>query len=99
MFARDFERNGKQGVNLSVRLQPGARKVGVLEILDGQLKWGVRSAPVEGKANEELIRSMAKHLGLPKKSVELIQGARSRSKVLWISGVSAAEVEVLLRLK
>lgn len=48
----------------------------------------LRSPPVDGKANEELIGLIAKHFGCPKSSVAVISGASARLKLVRIAGVT-----------
>ena len=69
--------------NLPVRLQPGAaadRIDGWMSDAEGRglLKVRVRARPIEGEANEALIRLLAKSLGVPKSSVSVGRGAQSR---------------------
>ena len=56
------------------------------------LKVRVRSAPIEGRANEALIAFLAKTLGVPKSRVRLHAGDTARLKTLDIEGLSEAEV-------
>jgi uncharacterized protein len=53
-----------------------------------QLKIAVQAPPVEGRANEALIAFLAQTFGIPKRSVELVSGELSRSKVFLLRGVS-----------
>ena len=46
------------------------------------------SPPVDGKANEALIQFLADFLGIPKSSIELISGKKSRIKKLKIAGIT-----------
>ena len=81
----------EKGVRLSIRLTPKAASDSVLgiETNEGQfayLKVKVRAVPEKGKANLALIRLLAKSLGLPKSSIEVISGHTSRRKTLLILG-------------
>ena len=51
----------------------------------------VRSAPVEGRANEQVIGMLAKRLRVPKSSVSIATGATSRDKLVAIEGLEVAE--------
>lgn len=51
---------------------------------DGMLLVRVRAPPAEGRANEAVARVLARHLGVPPSSVELVRGARSREKVFRV---------------
>jgi uncharacterized protein (TIGR00251 family) len=82
------------GVLLTVRLTPkGGRDAidGVAELSDGQsvLKARVRAAPTEGEANAALCKLIAKALGVPPRSVDIVGGAASRVKRLKIMGDAA----------
>lgn len=45
----------------------------------------VRSQPIEGKANAEIIKLLSKHYKIPQKSIKLIRGAKSKTKTFEIS--------------
>jgi len=45
---------------------------------------GIRAKPVKGKANEEIVKKLAKHFDVPSSSVRIVAGARSKSKVVEI---------------
>lgn len=84
--------------NLAVRLTPGAstdRIDGWDVDVEGRpvLKVRVRARPVEGEANEALVKLMAKALGVPKSAVAIQRGGQSRTKILVIEGLSADEVK------
>lgn len=48
--------------------------------------------PVEGAANDALLRFFAKRLGVPRRDLTLAQGARGRRKTLVVQGLSPGEV-------
>jgi uncharacterized protein (TIGR00251 family) len=54
--------------------------------------------PVEGAANDELVRFLAETLSVPGKAILIVSGQSSRSKVLEIRGVIAREVAARLGL-
>ena len=60
------------------------------------LKVRVRARPVEGEANEALIRLLAKALGVPKSAVAIHRGGQSRTKILVIEGLSEPELKARL---
>ncbi len=78
---------------LRVHVQPKASKSRVLGIHDARLKIAVASPPVDGKANKEVVRFVAKLLGIGKKDVELKSGLQSRKKSLIVTSVSFEEVK------
>jgi uncharacterized protein (TIGR00251 family) len=52
----------------------------------------IAAPPVEGKANDELVRFLAEKLGVAPEQVLIIRGHTSRQKVLEVEGVSEAEI-------
>jgi len=78
--------------NLPIRLQPGAaadRIDGWAADAEGRpvLKVRVRARPIEGEANDALIRLLAKTLGVPKSSISVGRGGQSRSKMIVVQGL------------
>jgi uncharacterized protein (TIGR00251 family) len=86
------------GCTLTVRVHPGARRNGVTGVHGDAVKIALTTPPVDGRANEALIAYLADALRLPKANVALVTGATSRSKLLRITGRSAAEVHVMLQI-
>ena len=78
-----------------VRVVPRASKTAIAGEHDGALRVRVAAPPVEGAANEELTRYLAKRLGVSSGSVEIVGGHTSKTKVIKAAGASA---EDLLRL-
>ena len=68
---------------LALRVTPGAREEAV-EIADGRLSLKVRARPADGEANEAVIALLARVLGVPRSSIELLRGATSREKLLRV---------------
>jgi uncharacterized protein (TIGR00251 family) len=91
-------RKTASGVSLSVRLQPKAKKTAVLGELDGALKLAVTAPPIEGRANEALVRFVAELLKVARSSVTIAAGAASRNKVIRIEGLTAEQVRSRLQL-
>jgi len=60
------------------------------------LKVAVQAPPVEGRANEALIGFLAKTFEIPKRSVELVSGELSRSKVFLLRDASFVSVKARL---
>lgn len=78
-----------------VRVVPRASQTAAAGVHDGALKVRVAAPPVEGAANEELTRFLARALGVPARSVEVVGGRASKTKVVRAAG---AKAEDLLRL-
>ncbi len=88
------------GLTLAVRAQPGAKKTAIVGIYGegdaAQLKVAVQAPPVEGRANETLVAFLADTFSIPKRSVELVSGELSRSKVFLLSGVKPGRAKQIL---
>ena len=82
-------------LTFAVRVVPRASKTAVAGEHDGALKVRVAAPPVEGAANAELTRFLAKRLGVSAASVEIVGGHTSKTKVVRAAGAKAAD---LLRL-
>ncbi|HEU4594504.1 MAG TPA: DUF167 domain-containing protein [Pyrinomonadaceae bacterium] len=73
-----------------VRVMPRASRSGVAGEHGGALRVRVAAPPVEGAANEELIRTLAKAFGVPARAVEIVSGLSSKNKRVRVHGASAA---------
>jgi uncharacterized protein (TIGR00251 family) len=85
-------------VVLHVHVQPGAGRSAVVGRHGDSLKVRVAAPPVEGRANDAAVTLLAAALEVKARDVELVSGASSRVKRFRISGITAEEVEVQLRL-
>jgi uncharacterized protein len=72
---------------ISVRVRASARQDELVGMRDGMLLIRVAAPALEGRANESVRRVLAKHLGVPKSSVTIVRGHRSREKVIQIDGL------------
>ncbi len=86
MAAGSWARRVGDGWELTLRVQPGARRAGVVGELGEALKVRVTAPADGGKANAELLRWLADHLGVPPRNVTLLTGAHSRTKRIRVDG-------------
>jgi uncharacterized protein (TIGR00251 family) len=70
---------------LKIKVIPGAKKSTWDGMFDGNPKIRIHAPPVDGAANEELIRFAAESFGLKKSQVQLVSGEKSRLKTLEIN--------------
>jgi uncharacterized protein (TIGR00251 family) len=90
--------HGAQVTVISVKVKPNAR-VSLLTQLEGNVwRAQLKSRPVEGKANEELLSLVARHFGCPKSAVSLKSGASARTKRIRIEGMGPVIENVALYL-
>jgi len=92
MAAESFYTVGARGVSLRVRARPGARRDAVAGVREGELLVEVRARPENGRANQEIIRVLARELGVPRDGILLKLGGGSRRKVFELAPVCAAAV-------
>ncbi|MBU2868273.1 DUF167 domain-containing protein [Pacificibacter marinus] len=71
---------------LSVRVTPKASRNAVL-VQEGQVRVYVTCVPEDGKATKEVIKLLAKALGVSKSNVSLLRGAIARDKQFKITGL------------
>ena len=86
-----------EGVILNVRAQPRSSKAGLDGLFGADaVKVRIRSAPVDGKANKELVETLADAFDLPKSAVVFKGGETSKTKRLLLKGVSAAVLRAVM---
>ena len=82
-------------ITLTLHIQPGAKKTEFAGLHGDALKIRLAAPPIDGKANEALIKFVAETLKLPKSAVNLKSGQTSRRKILEVSGSSQAAIAQL----
>ena len=85
-----------EGVILNVRAQPRSSRSGIDGILGDAVKVRIRCAPVDGKANKELVETLADAFGVAKSSVAFKSGETSKTKRILLRGVEAAKVRTVV---
>lgn len=81
-----FEENS---VIVNVRIQPGSSKNSLEGIISNCLKIKIKSPPVDGKANKELIKFLSKYFKVSKMNVKIINGEKSKLKKIKLSNVNS----------
>jgi len=77
--------DGAGGTWLPVRAQPRARRSGLAGTWNGHLKVAVGAPPEGGRANEEVLRVLARALELSRSELELASGAHARNKRIRVA--------------
>ncbi len=84
-------------MKLALRVQPGARRSALLaRLASGEWKVAVSAPPAEGQANEAVMELVSELLGVKRRQLTVARGASSRSKLIEVQGVSAAQAEARL---
>lgn len=81
---------------MSVRAQPRSSRAGVDGVVGDALRVRVRAAPVDGKANREIIETLADAFDVPKRDVVFQSGETAKTKRILLRGVTAAQSEVVV---
>jgi len=81
---------------LKLRVSPGARKPGIAGRHGDAWKVRVAEPPEDGRANEAVLRLLAKTLDVPRATVELVSGHASREKIVVLDGLEQSQTERLL---
>jgi len=89
-----YQRSGDV-VTLVLHVQPGAKKTDVAGLHGEALKIRLAAPPIEGRANEALLRYLADRFDVPLRSVELKQGGQSRHKRVAVTGSKVAPESLL----
>ena len=72
-------------MKIKIKVIPKSSKSKIVgKMADGVLKIKLKSAPVDGKANEELIKLLAKHFKTTKDDIKIIKGEKSKNKIIEI---------------
>ena len=94
--ATGWFRPERDGVSISIRLQPRAAVESIDPAVSGELRVRVTAPPVDSAANEALLRLLARELSVPRNRIELVRGGASRHKVVKVYGISANHVAARL---
>jgi uncharacterized protein len=73
-----------------VRLVPRAGANRIDGVVEGSLAARVAAPPVDGSANDALVRLIAEALGVPRRRVRLVAGTANRRKVVEVDGIDQA---------
>jgi uncharacterized protein (TIGR00251 family) len=84
------------GVRFAVTVQPRASRTEVVGEHGEMVKIRIAAPPVEGAANEELIRFLAKQLHVPASAVRVVSGQSARRKVVEVEGVAPEHARATL---
>ena len=82
--------------NLSVYVLPKSSKTEVVGKYGDAIKIKLKSPPVDGAANEELIRFLSKALEIPRRNIEIIKGHTNKRKTVSIAGCDEKTVRARL---
>ena len=68
-------------VKISVKLHPNSSQEKIVKLNEKEYEVWIKEKPIDGKANEELIKILKKYF---KKQVEIVSGFKSKNKIIEI---------------
>lgn len=86
------------GVRLSVQVAPNAKKTEVAGVVEDALKIRLHAQPIEGRANDALVRYLADVLDVPRSAVTITHGASSKRKTVAVTSAGLDADAVVRRL-
>jgi uncharacterized protein (TIGR00251 family) len=75
-------------VRISVQITPNAKKTEVVGVLDDALKLKLQAQPIEGRANEALVKFLSKVLSVPRSAVVITHGQTNKRKLIEVASAS-----------
>lgn len=86
------------GVRLAVQITPNAKKTEVVGVLDDALKLKLQAQPIEGRANEALVKFLATALAVPRSAVTITHGHASKRKLIEVASPALTPEDVVRAL-
>lgn len=69
---------------INLRVIPRAKQNKIAADADGTLRVHITAAPVDGAANEAVIKLLAEYFDLPKSQIKIVRGGAARDKIIEI---------------
>jgi uncharacterized protein len=90
-----------QGVRIMVQVAPNAKRTEVMGVMEDAVKIRLQAQPIEGQANDALVRFLAAKLKVPRTAVKITHGQTSKRKVVEIraAGLDEAQLVQLLDIE
>jgi len=86
-------------ITLIVRAIPRASKSEIIGMVDGSLKVRLAAPPVDGAANTELLKLLARHFGIAKSNITILSGKSSKLKRVRLTSADASSLATILNAK
>ena len=78
---------------LEILVRPRSRRAGLEGFrADGKLVLAVQAPPEDGRANEAVAEVLGESLGVKRKDISIVRGARSRAKLVEVAGIDEPEL-------
>jgi uncharacterized protein len=86
VIRHDWYRRNGEVITLTLHVQPGAKRSEIVGLHGDALKIKLAAPPIEGRANDALLKFIAELFAVPLRNAELKQGGQSRHKVVTVTG-------------
>ena len=87
----------ESNTTLTIRVIPRAKKSEISQVLDdGTIKIRLTAPPVEGKANQALVKLLADKFRIPSSNIEIISGKKGRNKVVLLEGINEKTAQMMI---
>lgn len=86
-----------EGITFAVRVVPRASQNSIEGLYDDALRVRLAAPPVDGAANAELIKTLAKAFDVPQHQIEIISGQTSKQKRVRVTGIHQVSLEARLQ--
>lgn len=93
----DWYRRDGENITLTLHVQPGAKRSEIAGLHGDALKIRLAAPPIEGRANDALLKFIADLFAVPLRNAELKQGRQSRHKVVAVTGSKVKPESLLTR--
>ncbi len=85
----------QQPHKLNVQIKPNAKENKIIGWHNGHLKIAIKATPVDGKANQTLVKFLAEYFDVPKSSINILRGKSSSVKKIEITNSNATILKLL----
>lgn len=85
--------DAREGALIRVRVTPRSGRQELTYDEQEEIRVRLKSPPLRGQANQELVKFLARSLGVGKRDVEIVSGSSSRRKTVRVRGLSAAQAQ------
>lgn len=83
----------RDGITFNVKVIPRAQRDEIVGVEGDAVKIRLNAPPVEGRANDALVKFLAEVLRIPRAQIEIVRGETSRHKVVRVRGVSLEKLK------
>ena len=87
----------RDGITFNVKVIPRAKRDEIVGVEGEAVKIRLNAPPVEGRANEALVKFLADVLKIPRAQIEIVRGETSRHKVVRVRGIPVEQLKKLLK--